>query len=80
MGQLHSRSRWVGALLRDFPWGHLALGLLGNTLFVVGSVMFFWERLMTLATSFFVLGSAGMLLGSLGELFVRIEKHHRGDD
>lgn len=73
-------SRWIGAALRDFPWVHLGLGLMGNTMFVVGSVMFFWESVKTLAIWFFVLGSLGMLLGSVGELLVRVEKRRRGDD
>lgn len=72
--------RWIGTALRDFPWVHLGLGLMGNTLFVIGSVMFFWESVKILAIWFFVLGSLGMLLGSVGELLVRVEKRHRGDD
>lgn len=74
------KRRWIGTVLRDFPWVHLGLGLMGNTLFFVGSVMFFWESVKTLAISFFVLGSLGMLVGSVGELLVRIEKRRRGDD
>ncbi|QNN55187.1 YrhK family protein [Nocardioides mesophilus] len=48
-------------------------------LFVVGSVMFFWEGVKTAAIWLFVLGSLGMLIGSLGELLVRVEKHRRDD-
>lgn len=69
--------RWIGAVLRDFPWAHLALGLLGNTLFVAGSVMFFWSSVKTQAIWLFVFGSSGMLLGSVGELLVRIEERRR---
>ncbi|MDN5764719.1 MAG: YrhK family protein [Humibacillus sp.] len=72
--------RWIGAALRDFPWVHLGLGLFGNTLFVIGSVMFFWSSTKTLAIWLFVFGSLGMLLGSAGELLVRIEKRRRDDD
>ena len=71
---------WVGTALRDFPWVHLGLGLIGNTCFVVGSVLFFWPEVKTLAIWLFVVGSLGMLLGSVGELLVRIEKRRRGDD
>ena len=70
---------WLGTALRDFPWVHLGLGLTGNALFVVGSVMFFWDSVKTLAIWLFVLGSLGMLIGSVGELLVRVEKHRRGD-
>ncbi len=72
--------RWVGTALRDFPWVHLGLGLAGNSMFVAGSVMFFWSSVKTLAIWLFVFGSLGMLLGSVGELLVRIEKRRRGDD
>lgn len=75
-----SRPRWIGSVVRDFPWVHLGLGLLGNMLFVVGSVLFFWGSTQTLAIWLFVVGSLGMFVGSLGELFVRIEKRHRGED
>lgn len=69
--------RGFGAVLSDFPWVHLGLGLFGNTLFVVGSVLFFWESTKTLGVWLFVFGSSGMLLGSVGELLVRIEKKRR---
>lgn len=72
--------RWIGTALREFPWVHLGLGLVGNTLFVIGSVMFFWASVKTLAIWLFVFGSLGMLLGSVGELLVRLEKRRRGDD
>jgi len=72
--------RWVGTALAEFPWVHLGLGLAGNTLFVIGSVMFFWEIVKTLAIWLFVFGSLGMLLGSVGEVLVRIEKRRRGED
>ncbi len=65
--------------MREFPGAHLALGLFGNTLFVIGSVMFFWSTTKTLAIWLFVAGSLGMLVGSVGELLVRIEKHRRHD-
>ena len=75
-----AQRRWIGTALRDFPWVHLGLGLTGNMLFVVGSVMFFWASVKALAIWLFVLGSLGMLLGSVGELLVRVEKRRRGED
>ncbi len=72
-----TKRRWLGAVLGDFPWVHLGLRLFGNTLFVVGSVLFFWESTKTLGVWLFVFGSSGMLLGSVGELLVRIEKKRR---
>lgn len=56
-------------LVRNYPQVHLGLGLFGNTLFFVGSVLFFktfeaWHRL---AVWLFVIGSLGMLLGAIGK-------------
>lgn len=42
--------------------------------------MFFWSSVKTRAIWLFVIGSLGMLLGSLGELLVRVEKRRRGED
>lgn len=75
-----SANGWAGAALRDFPWVHLGVGLFGNAMFVVGSVLFFYKSLMTLAIWLFVIGSLGMFLGSVGELLVRIEKHRLRQD
>lgn len=72
--------RWLGSFLREFPWIHLLIGLTGNLLFFVGSIMFFSKQLETGAIWFFVVGSLGMLIGSLGELFVRVEKRRVGSD
>jgi hypothetical protein len=74
-----SEHRRLGAVLRDFPWVHLGLGLGGNVLFFVGSVLFFWRTTMTVAIWIFVFGSLGMLIGSVGQLLVRVEKHRHGD-
>ncbi|MGE4304329.1 MAG: YrhK family protein [Novosphingobium sp.] len=60
----------IRTLVHDFRWIHLAVGLSGNTLFFVGSIMFLptFEPWKTLAVWMFIVGSALMLLGSLGEL------------
>ncbi len=71
---------WIGSALSAFPWVHLALGIFGNALFLTGSVLFFWHTVKTLAIWLFVIGSLGMLLGSVGELLVRIDKRRRGAD
>lgn len=70
--------RRLGKLISDFPWVHLGLGLLGNTLFFTGSILFFWESTQTAGVWLFVLGSLGMLIGSLGQLFVQVEKRRQG--
>lgn len=65
------------AFMHDFPWIHLGVGIFGNVMFVVGSVFFLFEDLQIPGTWLFVLGSSGMLIGSLGELAVRVERHSR---
>ncbi|HDZ73329.1 YrhK family protein [Aurantimonas sp. C2-6-R+9] len=60
----------IQTLVRDYGHIHLGIGLLGNFLFVVGSVLFFktFEAWYTVAVWMFVLGSTGMFLGSVGQL------------
>nr|WP_246587061.1 YrhK family protein [Stakelama flava] len=56
-------------MIRDYPHIHLALGLIGNTLFLIGSVLFFkrFDAWYHIAVWLFVLGSAGMLIGAIGK-------------
>lgn len=71
-------TRRVSRVVRDFPWVHLGIGLLGNAAFVVGSVLFFFKSVQTLAIWVFVVASAGMFVGSLGQLLVRIDRARDG--
>lgn len=73
------RSR-VRAFLADFPWVHLGIGLFGNTTFVVGSVLFLTPSRQQAGIWLFILGSTGMLLGSLGDLLARLERRVRGHE
>lgn len=67
------------ALARNFPWLHVTLGLIGNLAFVAGSVLFLWESLHTAGVGLFIVGSSGMLLGSLGAALLRWEERRRGN-
>ncbi len=62
------------AFVHQYQWFHLAMGLLGNTAFVVGSVFFLWESLKPAGVWLFIIGSAGMLLGSIGAAIVTYER------
>lgn len=57
------------SLVRDFDQVHNAIGIVGNLLFVLGSVLFFkrFEQWQTFAVWLFVIGSACMLVGAIGE-------------
>ena len=52
---------------KDYEWVHICLGILGNFLFLVGSFMFFSDTWQYDGTWLFVIGSALMLIGSIGE-------------
>lgn len=68
----------VRTLVQDYEYIHTGVGILGNLLFVVGSVLFFkaFEHYYTLAVTLFVAGSAFMLIGSLGNGLRRWWQHH----
>ena len=66
----------VHVLICDYECVHISLGLIGNCAFVIGSFLFFSESTKTLALWLFVIGSSGMLLGSVGNAFVRYEHKH----
>jgi 4-hydroxybenzoate polyprenyltransferase len=77
-GNLDIKKRWLlREFLLDFPWLHVGLGLVGNIAFVAGSIMFFYDSLKTPAIWLFIVGSFGMLIASLGQLFVKIEEHRK---
>jgi|GEM_PF-3640458 len=48
-------------------WVHASLGMAGNVAFLVGSVLFLWESTQLAGTWLFILGSLGLLLGSVGD-------------
>jgi cytochrome c oxidase assembly factor CtaG len=56
----------LGTLVWRFPQVHLAIGVVGNVLFVLGSVLFMTER-QDPGVVCFLAGSTGMLLGAVGE-------------
>lgn len=62
-------------LLRKYEWVHLTLGLIGNTCFAAGSVLFLWESTKTLGTYLFIVGSTGMWVGSTGSAVVGYARH-----
>ncbi|MBL28902.1 MAG: hypothetical protein CMM50_15275 [Rhodospirillaceae bacterium] len=67
-------------IAREYEWVHVGLGVLGNSAFVVGSILFFWDSLQTAGIWLFVIGSAGMLVGSIGDALVGWERRRRDRD
>lgn len=65
------------ALVHDYPWFHRWMGLVGNMLFVIGSVFFLFERLTIAGTWIFVGASFGLMVDSIGEKLVRREDERR---
>jgi hypothetical protein len=57
--------------VRHYSWVHTVLGLVGNLSFLVGSVLFFWESTKVVGVWLFVVGAAGMLVGSVGDALVK---------
>ncbi len=70
----------IKTLVRDYGWIHLSLGLTGNTLFFVGSVLFLpeFDYLDPIPVWIFIVGSFLMLIGALGQLLVRIYEKEEG--
>lgn len=68
-------------LVTDYQYIHLTIGILGNSLFFVGSVLFFdqFKSLHTLAVWLFTLGSGGMLVGALGKAAKDIYEAEKND-
>lgn len=61
--------------VREFPTVHLIIGVAGNLIFFVGSVLFVWHATELLAIWLFIVGSLGMLLGAVGQAFYIHERH-----
>jgi hypothetical protein len=60
--------------VHHYQWIHLTLGLIGNAAFVIGSIFFLWDSLHHQAILLFIIGSSGMLLGSIGSAIVKYEE------
>ena len=63
----------IRALVKDNRWFHTAIGIFGNACFVVGSVFFLFENLQHAGVWLFILGSAGMLIDSVGTAIAKLE-------
>ena len=67
------------AFVRNYPYIHLGLGLIGNSLFAIGSILFLqrfsaWHHA---AILMFIFGSFGMLIGAIGKAVTEFESHRK---
>lgn len=63
--------------VRRYRWIHTGVGLIGNTCFLVGSVLFA-AQMKNASAEFFVAGSSGMLIGNLGRALALHEHERHG--
>lgn len=71
---------WRSALrayLRDYEWIHLTTGLFGNLSFFAGSVSLLTGTWAWAGAWLFIVGSLGMLVGTLGGFLDRYLRHRR---
>lgn len=61
----------IRTLFRQFEWIHVGLGLIGNASFAIGSVFFLSEETRQVGVWLFIVGSFGMLIGSIGSAIVK---------
>jgi hypothetical protein len=65
------------SFIREYEWVHTSVGLLGNLLFFVASTKFLQESTRVAGTWMFIVGSAFMLLGSVGNALVTLNNSDR---
>src|SRR5690349_365212 len=61
-------SRALGMFVRRYPHVHLGIGLVGNGVFFLGTILFMFKKYEEAGLWFFLVGTAGMFLGSVGEI------------
>ena len=59
--------RGIAAFVRQYPYVHQGIGLLGNALFITGSVLFIVQR-QDVGVLAFLSGSICMFIGQFGEV------------
>lgn len=82
MSELQQRRKSVrqsalAIFVREYEWIHWGLGLLGNLTFFVGSILFLSDDTESIGVWLFIIGSAGMLIGSLGRYIVWRDRKQR---
>ena len=65
---------FVKTMVQDYSWIHTGIGAVGNLTFFVGSIFFLpsFKTYQTLGVWLFILGSALMLFGAVGDFAVKV--------
>lgn len=64
----------LGTFVWRFPQVHLGIGLVGNALFITGTILFMIKQ-EAVGLWFFLVGSSGMALATLGEVLRALGRH-----
>lgn len=70
----------IKRFVNDFEWVHTLIGICGNTLFFVGSLLFLSESTKHIGVWTFIIGSAFMLIGSVGSAIVQLTDSKEDED
>lgn len=64
----------IRTLVREYGWIHTGIGMTGNLTFFVGSIFFLptFEHWKTIGVWLFIVGAFLMLIGSIGNLLVKV--------
>lgn len=70
--QKHSWDTRFKTVVQEYGWAHLLIGLIGNVLFLIGSILFLpvFEPVKIIGIWIFILGAFLMAIGALGRLLV----------
>jgi hypothetical protein len=70
--QEHRSNNLLKIIVQEYGWVHLTIGLIGNLIFLVGSILFLpvFEPIKTFGVWLFILGAFLMSIGALGRLLV----------
>jgi len=66
--------RFIKTLVQDYGWIHTTIGAIGNFVFFIGSIFFLpsFDGWLTTGVWLFIFGSLLMMLGAIGDIFVRV--------
>jgi hypothetical protein len=62
------------SVVQDYGWIHTAIGAIGNFIFFIGSIFFLpsFHSMLVVGVWLFITGSLLMMMGAIGEFFVKI--------